>query len=139
MVLVGDAHGDVICKPQEPVVELTEVPEHERAHATEGVEVVPLPTANAVGLVVVTAGAAAARQDPVRALRARSAVDVVELPTVLVVQLARAEAYGMAGVLPRVHLEVLRPEVDLLQLVERLLFDDADPGDLVWACGSRYM
>ena len=83
VVLVGDAHGDVICKPQEPVVELTEVPKHERAHATEGVEVVPLPTADAVGLVVVTAGAAAARQDPVRALRARSAIDVMELPAVL--------------------------------------------------------
>ena len=38
----------------------------------------------------------------------------------------------MARVLPRVHLEVLRPEVDLLQLVERLLFEDADTGDLVW-------
>ena len=79
-MLLGHALGDGVRELQEPVVELTEVPEHERAHATEGVEVVPLSAADAVGLVVVTAGTAAARQDPVRALRARGAVDVVELP-----------------------------------------------------------
>ena len=65
VVLVGDAHGDVLGKPQEPVVKLAKVPEHERAHATERVEVVLLPAADAVGLVVVAAGAAAARQGPV--------------------------------------------------------------------------
>ena len=37
----------------------------------------------------------------------------------------------MARVLPRVHLEVLRAQVDLLKLVQRQLLDDADPHDLV--------
>ena len=42
MVLVGHALGDIVGELQEPVVELAEVAEHERADVAEVVAEVPL-------------------------------------------------------------------------------------------------
>ena len=65
------------------------------------------------------------------ALRAGGPVDVVQLVAVLSVYGVGAAVHRVGRVLPCVHLEVLRAQVDLLELVQCRLLDDADALDLV--------
>ena len=82
-IKVGTARRLVASEFQEPVVELAEVAEHERADVAEVVDEVPLAPPDVVVQVVVAAGARAARREPMGAWRAGGTVGVVELPAVL--------------------------------------------------------